>query len=295
MLKEKQSYVFKVVRMITLPDDTRSWVLTHTGADRYMLPCELYTDYGIAEGIRIRCRVDKINCTGRIFLEPEHPYYREGGDYHFTFIRDLPIEDAAGNHLWQLELAGIHGDRHHCLSLQRAHRYKIGDPVPVRLISVKKGRLEFILSDLEENRVMQAGAVSEWTITGDADDEHWLILGPLGIKSKLEKGYYPNHGLKTGSVFRGSLQKWQDEGLPLIEPEHPVYRPGQVYLFQIQSPAETNPPDETHGAFLVVTDCFGHQIKVFQHEPQLPDAGQTGAIRCRVVRLKRGVPVLRAL
>jgi hypothetical protein len=295
MLKEKQSYDFKVVRVITLPDDTRSWVLTHTGADRYMLPYELYTDYGIAEGMIIRCRVDKINCTGRIFLEPEHPYYREGEHYSFTLLGESRFEDEAGNRMQQLELAGHHGDYHHHIKPESAHHFAAGDKIEVQILSIRKGSLQLTLVHSDDQTTMQPGELYPFVITEEAEAGYWTIQGPYGIKARLQMCHYLDHGLSVGSSFTGYFQRWQERGMPLIEPEHPVYRPGRVYLFDVHALGEIDPSDDHEGSFLIVTDCFGHQIKVYQNEPHLPGEGKSDKIRCRVVRLKRGIPVLRAL
>ena len=73
-LKENGFYVFRVIKRITLPDESRFFVLESPFNTRHLLPAEFYEKYDIMPGKNIRCRVDKINCVGRIFLEPGHPY-----------------------------------------------------------------------------------------------------------------------------------------------------------------------------------------------------------------------------
>jgi len=35
----------------------------------------------------IKCKIGKINCSSRIFLEPEHPIYKINGIYEMNFVR----------------------------------------------------------------------------------------------------------------------------------------------------------------------------------------------------------------
>ena len=44
-------------------------------------------NYHLKTGQTINCRIDKINCTGKIFIEPEHPYYKLGEIYEFPLVR----------------------------------------------------------------------------------------------------------------------------------------------------------------------------------------------------------------
>jgi hypothetical protein len=84
-LEEGKEYLFRVFGRVTLQDGQEYFILEDPYKIRHLLPSWLYESYGIKTSQSIRCKVDKINCTGRVYLEPEHPYYVAGNTYDFTF------------------------------------------------------------------------------------------------------------------------------------------------------------------------------------------------------------------
>ena len=69
-----------------LQDDAWYYVLQDLNGLKHFLPAGYYRNYGFQPGDEISCKIEKINCTGRIFLEPKHPTYAEGEIYEFEFI-----------------------------------------------------------------------------------------------------------------------------------------------------------------------------------------------------------------
>ncbi|MFO7723745.1 MAG: hypothetical protein R6V49_11045 [Bacteroidales bacterium] len=290
-LKEKSTYRFRVIRLITLPDDTKCWVLTHDGEDRYLLPAAHYVDYGIAEGMALRCRVDKINCTGRIFLEPEHPHYLEGEQYTFTFLGGELQRDRLGNALRNLIFRGNHGETLECITMMDTIPFREGDFVEVRVNRIKKGKVEIEPVFPMAQEMIHEGGNYPFLVTEVREDGTISIQGPGKITAMLNADYYRHHGLVPGVQFTGTILKWTADGLPLIEPEHPYYKRGGVYLFPVLREELAEHQFEKAQRVLIVEDCFGQEIKVFPGEDA---AGELpAAVRCRVERLKKGRPVVR--
>lgn len=293
MLQEKQTYTFRVIRLITLPDGSQNWVLTHTGVDRYMLPAEYYADYQIKEGLALRCRVDKINCTGRIFLEPEHPWYREGERYLFRYQGSETQHDRLGNAFSKLHFQGINGENQYHITPQEPPDLKPGEIAGVEIRRIRKGVLEFELQTAINNTVIAAGNWYTFTVQEKRKDGSLLIAGPGGITTLLESAWYTSYGLLPGSSFRGEVRGWSASGDLLVEPEHPVYKPGDIHPFMV---TRTEVAENDHGnpyLVAVVTDCFGHEIKVLMPFTEQTTHHNIPSVACRVERLKKGRPVLR--
>jgi hypothetical protein len=292
-LKEKSTYNFRVIRLITLPDDSKCWVLTHDGDDRYLLPAEYYAEYPIREEMALKCRVDKINCTGRIFLEPEHPWYREGEKYLFTYLREELQKDRVGNDLKKLIFKGIHDDIRHYVTLVKPGSFVCGDKVEVIVRRIRKGHIDFMPALAGEDLLMREGGIYVFTVTGLREDGTLEIRGPGEFATILDAEHYHHHNLTVGETFRGVFLKWMQEGYPLIEPEHPVYQPGKVFPFRVlrEEGAEHGTGDQQ--VVMVVEDCFGNEIRVFAGGGSAAGSIPYGTIQCRVERLKRGRPVLR--
>ncbi len=89
VLTEGLWYPFIVHNLIQLQDDAWYFVLRDINGLKHFLPAEYYQDYQIKTGDEISCKIDKINCTGRIYLEPRHPHYTEGEIYDFETVKIL--------------------------------------------------------------------------------------------------------------------------------------------------------------------------------------------------------------
>ncbi len=295
MLEEKAYYDFRVVKLLTLPDGKQNWVLTLTGDDRYLLPVEFYSDYGIKEGRMLTCRVDKINCSGRIYLEPTHPFYTDGDICQFLYSHEENITDEAGNKLRVIYLHGRKEVLHSCISFSDRNFMK-GDIVTVRIVMIKKGRL--ILEETWDTGTehLTEGEKYCFRILKVSETEgsvDMFVEGPGGIKTILNPADYPFLDSSPGNTFNAVLVKWQPEGVPLIEPDHPLYDPGRVYQFRIIRVDDRDSDTGNEHKIMWVNDYYGNEIKVFPGE--LPESGGTfpAMVNCRVVRLKRGRPVLR--
>jgi hypothetical protein len=76
-LIEGMEYSFRVEKLISLPD-ADYFILMDEWGNKYLLPEVYYKNYQIKPGKNILCSVNKINCNGKIFLEPRHPIYTIG-------------------------------------------------------------------------------------------------------------------------------------------------------------------------------------------------------------------------
>lgn len=85
ILEEGYEFNFKVEKIIDLPDESY-YILLSEFDKKYLLPTKYYEEYNISIGNEIRCRIDKINCSGRVFLEPKSPIYSVGDKDIFTLL-----------------------------------------------------------------------------------------------------------------------------------------------------------------------------------------------------------------
>lgn len=86
-LTEGEVYSFRFVKLVNLSDGEDYMVLEDPYGIRHMIAYSYYRNYNIRPGSSVNCRVDKINCTGRVFLEPEHPHYKIGTKGNFELLR----------------------------------------------------------------------------------------------------------------------------------------------------------------------------------------------------------------
>jgi hypothetical protein len=137
IFSEGKWFPFRIHNLVQLQDDAWYYVLQDMNGLKHFMPAANYESYGFNSGDEITCKVDRINCTGRIFLEPRHPCYNEGEIYYFDVISysnpgqeiELIIKDFLGN----------------CIEvdINSVRKVDINEEKMVRCIvkNIKKGRL----------------------------------------------------------------------------------------------------------------------------------------------------------
>jgi hypothetical protein len=93
-LEEGNNYSFKYVKLATLSDNNEYMILEDQFGIRHTIPYDYYRKYNMVLDSMIECKVEKINCTGRVFLEPKHPVYKEGEE--FIFFMSSIVETNGG-------------------------------------------------------------------------------------------------------------------------------------------------------------------------------------------------------
>lgn len=86
-LDEGEVYPFQVLKLVSIPEEGDFFQLRHASSGRRLLiSANRYKNYGIEPGTIIECKVNKVSCTGKVYLEPKHPFYVEGNIYSFDIV-----------------------------------------------------------------------------------------------------------------------------------------------------------------------------------------------------------------
>ena len=86
LLEAGNYYQLKITGIIDIPGCEAWFIGKDDNGLRHLIPVSFYAGYGIKPESSIECRLDKINCQGRFFFEPRHPFYSEGRSYSFDLI-----------------------------------------------------------------------------------------------------------------------------------------------------------------------------------------------------------------
>lgn len=84
LLEAGRQYDLKIHKMLHLADNQSYYVGIDKNGLKHLVPEHYYKHYDIKPGDIVKCRLDRINCLGRFFFEPEHPFYKRGEIYHFA-------------------------------------------------------------------------------------------------------------------------------------------------------------------------------------------------------------------
>lgn len=141
ILIEGEEYDFKVLKIITLYDGNKYFVIEGPNLNKYLLNCSLYKNYNININDEIKCKVDKINCSGRTFLEPKHPFLVEGEIYNFEVIAIEELITEEDDNEQTLILKDEHNFEYIALLDEKVSLKELSKNIKVRIKKISKARL----------------------------------------------------------------------------------------------------------------------------------------------------------
>lgn len=287
-LIEHISYPFRVVKLITLHEQKKFWILEDCNGFRHLLNASYYYDYGISPNQTIICKVDKINCSGKIYLEPNHPVYQEGNIYSFPIAHSVKIDSL------QSELASVVtviDVFQHQWSLSMS--LSSADSCLCRVDRIKKGQL--FLSDPISNTITWYKEGVDYSFTVDDikntidQGECFFLRGENDHIHILATANYLKYNISKGDTIICKVVTQHPSGSCVLEPRHPLYVPGKEYTFSVLCLEEKMSYRDTDEFVLTVVDAFGMHIQIaLGTEPPDKAILSCKEVLCEVDRIKKG-------
>ncbi len=149
---EGQKYQFRYVKKI-LTDEV-FFVFEDFLGERYLIPTYYYQNYNFEPNDLINCLVTRIDCSGKVSFEPEHPFYKLGNTYSFQF-KELKIsfeEDynkysgsSKKKKVYELIVLDKFGNEHSVVPYewQKKKKYK-PQTILCRVLKIVKGNFQLI-------------------------------------------------------------------------------------------------------------------------------------------------------
>jgi hypothetical protein len=298
IFKEGLRFPFVIVNKLTLPGtDEVNFVLLGPDQKKYLLPEESFRNYHLKTGQTIQCTIDKINCSGKIFLEPDHPYYKIGERYDFLVLRIAEKENFLGTAQLIAWVLDQHGLEWPC-PIDTSEGIEPGySHLACRVEKIRKAELQLSLPAMTSRLwVLKAGYTYPFRLTDIKtfeDREFYILKDHLGNFHRLLMEFYKDYKFRINQEIQARVVKYSTSGECLLEPEHPVYKTGLEYDFTFIRLEKTVDVFGRIEAVLFVADIFGNEVKLRPESWQVEmDGYQPSVIRCRVDRFRKGRPVL---
>jgi len=296
--KEGQKFPFVITNKLTLPGTNEvNWILLGPDQKKYLLPEQFYLNYNLKTGQQITCTIDKINCSGKIFLEPDHPYYRVGERYDFLVLRISEQEDFLGKLQYIAWVQDLHGLEWPC-PIDKPEGIEPGySYLACRIDRIKKGELILSLPALT-TRFMTLKKGKNYTfriqdIKTFENAQFYILKDTIGNFHRLPVVDYVHYRFKPGQEIEATVIRYRPNGECLIEPLHPHYVIGETYAFAFITLERTVDLFGRLEAVITVQDICNQSVKVKPLQWQLEEEDyHPGEIRCQVLRFNKGKPVL---
>jgi hypothetical protein len=291
-LKEGKEYKFLVEKQLSLPDNSNHYLLKASDSKKYLIPAARYSHYGLSPGSEIICRIDRINCRGEIFLEPRNPWYSEGKSYPFIVDGTDIRTDSAGHKHKVVVVLDINRNK-------ITYEHNPSEPFPIKgskldliVERITKGKIFLVRSFQAKNSIaLEAGIWYEFVIEriekGMDDEDYFLIKDPFGSLHTLPRKYYEYYGFSIGTRFKGKIVKYKNNEYKTIEPENPYYKSGDILSLIVLD----HKKNAVNQLFTIdLKDEFG-----FNHCIDSKSIPATKYVRCKVIRVRKGKPLLELL
>lgn len=299
-LVQGQTLLFRILKLVELNPNDSYWVLQDPMGYKLLLPAVFYANYGLEEGNTISCRIDKINCNGKVFLEPQHPVYQEGKAYDFPVVEYGERLNILDESEFFIRVRASTGDLWDVVT-----HNKVFDTIPA-IVScfverIKKGKLFLRLQgDYFHHSSIIPGNWYSFRIIDEkvnpADKSLYYILeGPGSGKHLLKKKYYRNYKLMKDMGILCRVEEFSTNGFFLLEPLHPCYNEGEVYSFNFSHIEEQVFSDGGSQKVLVLNDCFKEEIKILINEESLFLTQGKKQVMAKVVGVRKSRPEVELL
>ncbi len=285
-------YTFKILGIINVPERGDHYVLLHGSGRKMLLKSEYYVKYNYEIGQYIDCKIDKVNCTGQVFLEPRHPHYIEGKEYLFNKISiqkkidntlNLLVKDLFDN---EIELfinqnqANLNDEK---ISL-KVERVKKGLPI-LSFPKTQEVIANKYLSELIEFIII-ASVIEN-------SEEYYSLEDSLGrINTRLKVKHYKHYGFKIGQRCFCRVIGTNANGLMQVEPENPWYKVGESYVFKINSIESYIDLEDKEVKSIILLDNANNKSGIVLKEKEIQQIGAQNEIRCKVIGFRKGRPQL---
>jgi hypothetical protein len=290
ILTEGEEHVFRVEKLVSVSSPDDNFILKGPGGRKFLLPADRYRHYGISPGQNVTCKIDRINCNGRIFLEPQNPHYSAGKSYMFPVKSYGTRVDYSGEYVKVAIVEDIFGNSYPVTADSVNSSGSSLTEISLRVQEISKGRL--IFERFKPVRAEAAGSIEsgQYRVEGRAmgfDDKYYFVCsGATGSKHLVSEDHYGYYGLKPGDSFRGEIHSGKD-GNEYLEPDNPFYAKGMILCVDI---VESEPDTVNNSLTLKVTDKYG-----FFHFISTNDQPAGRTVVTEVHRIKKGKPELRLL
>jgi len=290
MFREGEWHNFYVEKIVEIQGAGPQYILKHNSGRKLLLPADNYVKYNIAIGSILRCNVVKINCTGQIFIEPEHPFYSINNAYRFKVISaetssiqgtdSIKVEDLFGNQINVLAPVGT---------------AIIGNALVLNVAAIKKGVpiLTFPNGWAKCNGTYHRGQLLVLylrSIITLNDEDYYYLETEEGCISLLKIKHYKHFRIESSREIKATFVAPNPDGTIQIDPMHPLYEIGKEYSFTI-SGIETQKDDLSNIINLaVVYDAFAMKCGVYLDSNSYKVGDE---IKCIVMGNRKGRPLLK--
>ncbi len=295
---EGEKHQFTITGFTEIPGTDESfYILKNSFGGKHLLKANHYKHYHLKTGQSINCKIDKINCSGKIFLEPENPKYKEGEIYPFKLVKIIGHINSVG----EKEKAAVvkdEFDMESICSLPENYTPNLSKgTIQCKVLRIKKGQLFLAIPEFESFSKTPAIGKNYWFTVIDIKPlenniDYYILKDEFDNLYSLKKDMYKHYGFKIGQKVECTVTKFHTDAHLKIEPLHPYYKVGETYSFKyLRTENELNPLGKEEQV-IIVEDIYGVETKVRSTDFKGFQEENPEHIDCKVEGIRKGKAIL---
>ncbi|MEA2106432.1 MAG: hypothetical protein U9P82_06890 [Bacteroidota bacterium] len=295
---EGEKHHFTISGFTEIPGTDESYyILENLFGGKHLLKADHYQHYQLKEGQSLICKIDKINCSGKIFLEPENPEYTEGKIYSFDLVKIIDRINSVGKKEKAAIVKDVFGMETTC-SIPRNYAIEIkSKKIKCKVLRIKKGQLFLAVPEIKDIvKQLEIGKVYPFTVVDikplEENMDYYLLKDEFNNLYSLKKDMYQHYGFKIGQKIKCLVTKFDTDSNLKIEPVHPYYEIGTTYPFKyLRTEKDTNPLGNEEYV-IIVEDILGIETKVRSINTKIIINNNPKIINCSVDGVRKGKAIL---
>jgi len=296
--KEGEVHSFKITGFTEIPDTDESFfILENKYGGKHLLKSYPYKHYDLKIDQELNCKIDKINCSGKIYLEPENPFYKEGRVYEFNFLRIIDHINSVG----EKEKAAIVKDQFGieliCSLPNDLDLDRDINSLKCKVLRIKKGQLFLSHIDSESNnKSLKIGEIYSFIVSEikqlEEKIDYYILKDEFGNSYSLKLDMYEHYSFKIDQKVKCAVTKYNTDGHLKIEPVHPHYEIGKIYSFKYLRTIKDIDPLGKVEHVITVKDIYGIETKVRSFDSSKISNPIPENINCKVDGIRKGKAIL---
>lgn len=294
---EGEIHLFKIAGFTEIPDTNDSFfILENKFGGKHLLKASPFKHYNLNIGDHVTCRIDKINCSGKIFLEPENPFYKPGEIYDFDVIRLSTQTNSVGDKENAIIVKDRFGHENSCSLPESINPEQLAEKIKCKVVRIKKGQLFLIHTQTENTKkLLRIGEKYTFTVYEIKElnkIKYYILHDDFGNSYSLKLDMYSHYNLCIGRQVECTVTKFGSDGQLKIEPNHPHYKIGKTYPFKFLR--IENDPDllDKDSKIIIVLDVYGIETKVSAFNVEIINKPMPEYLHCLVEGVRKGKAIL---
>ncbi len=284
-LIEGKNYDFKIIKEVSI-DKEEYYILETPLKTRMLLPKKPYLLYDFQLNTTINCKVDKISCSGKIYIEPQHPFYKTGEVYPFMVEKVELINNLYNS---KTKVIILQDKLQNIITIPAWTSFNSNiNELNLRVLRIKKAKLfalpiSFPYGYIHKNRrKLTLKIIDAFSIINE--DSYYLLEDQDLYWHLLPTKYLGNDIYDIGYKVIAYTNQHPTNNYYYLEPEHPIFKKNTIEEFHILQISTIKDEDNQFQWRVLLKDRIGMEHEIYLSKSVITKNSKTVKLKVGLIR-----------